>query len=423
MIQKPRGTKDIFGLDAKIYQMIFDSFESLARTYNIKKIITPTFESFELFRDSNGESSDIVTKEIYKFKDYNDRLLALKPEGTASVGRAIIENKLYNDSNYNKLFYIDSMYRYEKPQKGRLRQFYQIGVEFTNNLSNNTIIDVITLACALLDKLKIDDYVLSINSIGSDKERQLYIDELKKYFTKYQNQLSEISQKRINVNPLRILDDKNDSQLEIVKNAPKICDFWSSETKKQFETILKTLDSLNISYQINYSLVRGLDYYSNIVFEFISTSNLLGSKVTVIGGGCYQDLIENDSNIKINGVGFGVGVERLFEIIKHDQKYQFSEETINVNFLLENEEQNEIIRPLIYKLRANDIIVEYNYQFKKFKKLLNDAQKINSQLIIFQELNQHHTNQWTIKNQMNNNIIVSFDNLYEEIKNILLKGE
>lgn len=423
MIQKPRGTKDIFGLDAKIYQMIFDSFESLARTYNIKKIITPTFESFELFRDSNGESSDIVTKEIYKFKDYNDRLLALKPEGTASVGRAIIENKLYNDSNYNKLFYIDSMYRYEKPQKGRLRQFYQIGVEFTNNLSNNTIIDVITLACALLDKLKIDDYVLSINSIGSDKERQLYIDELKKYFTKYQNQLSEISQKRINVNPLRILDDKNDSQLEIVKNAPKICDFWSSETKKQFETILKTLDSLNISYQINYSLVRGLDYYSNIVFEFISTSNLLGSKVTVIGGGCYQDLIENDSNIKINGVGFGVGVERLFEIIKHDQKYQFSEETINVNFLLENEEQNEMIRPLIYKLRANDIIVEYNYQFKKFKKLLNDAQKINSQLIIFQELNQHHTNQWTIKNQMNNNITVSFDNLYEEIKNILLKGE
>lgn len=423
MIQKPRGTKDIFGLDAKIYQMIFDSFESLARTYNIKKIITPTFESFELFRDSNGESSDIVTKEIYKFKDYNDRLLALKPEGTASVGRAIIENKLYNDSNYNKLFYIDSMYRYEKPQKGRLRQFYQIGVEFTNNLSNNTIIDVITLACALLDKLKIDDYVLSINSIGSDKERQLYIDELKKYFTKYQDQLSEISQKRINVNPLRILDDKNDSQLEIVKNAPKICDFWSSETKEQFETILKTLDSLNISYQINYSLVRGLDYYSNIVFEFISTSNLLGSKVTVIGGGCYQDLIENDSNIKINGVGFGVGVERLFEIIKHDQKYQFSEETINVNFLLENEEQNEIIRPLIYKLRANDIIVEYNYQFKKFKKLLNDAQKINSQLIIFQELNQHHTNQWTIKNQMNNNITVSFDNLYEEIKNILLKGE
>lgn len=225
MIQKPRGTKDIFGLDAKIYQMIFDSFESLARTYNIKKIITPTFESFELFRDSNGESSDIVTKEIYKFKDYNDRLLALKPEGTASVGRAIIENKLYSDSNYNKLFYIDSMYRYEKPQKGRLRQFYQIGVEFTNNLSDNTIIDVIVLASSLLDKLKINDYVLNINSIGTKEERQLYIDELKKYFTKHQNQLSETSQKRININPLRILDDKVDSQLDIVKNAPQICDF------------------------------------------------------------------------------------------------------------------------------------------------------------------------------------------------------
>ena len=410
MIQKPRGTKDIFGLDAKIYQMIFDSFESLARTYNIKKIITPTFESFELFRDSNGESSDIVTKEIYKFKDYNDRLLALKPEGTASVGRAIIENKLYSDSNYNKLFYIDSMYRYEKPQKGRLRQFYQIGVEFTNNLSDNTIIDVIILASSLLDKLKINDYVLNINSIGTKEERQLYIDELKKYFTKHQNQLSEMSQKRININPLRILDDKVDSQLDIVKNAPQICDFWSATTKEQFNKILKVLDSLKISYQINYSLVRGLDYYSNIVFEFISTSNLLGSKVTVIGGGCYHDLIENDSNIQINGVGFGVGVERLFEIIKHDQKYQFLEEPINVNFLIENEEQMQQIRPLIYQL-------------KKFKKLLNDAQKMNSQLIVFQELNQHKTNQWTIKTKANNNIDISFNDLYEKIKTILLKGE
>lgn len=423
MIQKPRGTKDIFGLDAKIYQMIFDSFESLARTYNIKKIITPTFESFELFRDSNGESSDIVTKEIYKFKDYNDRLLALKPEGTASVGRAIIENKLYSDSNYNKLFYIDSMYRYEKPQKGRLRQFYQIGVEFTNNLSDNTIIDVIVLASSLLDKLKINDYVLNINSIGTKEERQLYIDELKKYFTKHQNQLSEMSQKRININPLRILDDKVDSQLDIVKNAPQICDFWSATTKEQFNKILKALDSLKISYQINYSLVRGLDYYSNIVFEFISTSNLLGSKVTVIGGGCYHDLIENDSNIQINGVGFGVGVERLFEIIKHDQKYQFLEESINVNFLIENEEQMQQIRPLIYQLRADDVIVEYNYRFKKFKKLLNDAQKMNSQLIIFQELNQHKTNQWTIKTKANNNIDISFNDLYEKIKTILLKGE
>ncbi len=423
MIQKPRGTKDIFGLDAKIYQLIFDSFESLARTYNIKKIITPTFESFELFKGSNGESSDIVTKEIYKFKDYNDRLLALKPEGTASVGRAIIENNLYSNSTYNKLFYIDSMYRYEKPQKGRLRQFYQIGVEFTNNLSDNAIIDVIALASSLLNKLNINDYVLNINSIGTKEERQLYIEELKKYFTKHQDQLSEISQKRISINPLRILDDKNDSQLDIVKKAPQICDYWSNETKEQFDKILKALDSLKISYQVNYSLVRGLDYYSNIVFEFISTSNLLGSKVTIIGGGCYYDLIENDSNIQINGVGFGIGVERLFEIIKYDQKYQFLADQINVNFLLENDDQIEQIRPLIYQLRANDIIVEYNYQFKKFKKLLSDAQKLNSQLIIFQELSQHHTNQWTIKTQTNNNIIVNFNILYEKIKSILLKGE
>ncbi len=422
MIQKPRGTKDIFGLDEKIYQKIFSEFESLARTYNLKKIITPTFESFELFRDSNGESSDIITKEIYKFKDYNDRLLALKPEGTAPVGRAIIENKLFNDSQYNKLFYIDSMYRYEKPQKGRLRQFYQIGVEFTNNLNNNTIIDVISLACSLLNKLKITDYILYINSIGTLEEREIYINKLKEYFRKNKNMLSKISQERIDTNPLRILDDKNDSKLDCVKNAPKICDFWSKETKEQFDSILKILDSLNIAYEINYSLVRGLDYYSNIVFEIISTSNLLGSKVTVIGGGCYLDLIKNDNHIKINGVGFGVGVERLFEIIKYDQKFNFDDDKIDVNFILENEEQYDKVRPLIYLLRNNNISVEYNYQIKKFKKLFSDAMKINAKINIFQELNQQNTDYWTIK-VGKSNTIVNLSEMYENISKILFKGE
>lgn len=421
MIKKPRGTKDIYGLDDTIYRTIFQTFEQLAKTYNIKKITTPAFELLELFRDANGETSDIVTKEIYKFKDYNNRDLVLKPEGTAPVGRAILENKLYTKKEFNKLYYIDSMFRYEKPQKGRLRQFYQIGVELTNELNVNSIIDSITLANSLLKKLKIHNYVLNINSIGSVENRKEYTEELKKYFRKYKNELSTISQERIEINPLRILDDKEDSKLSIVQNAPKICDFYSAETKKEFESVLKALDELNIKYEINHSLVRGLDYYSNIVFEFISQSEALGTKATIIGGGCYLNLIKNEENNIINGVGFGVGVERLFEIIKFEQKFNELKSDIDVNFLIEKNEQYQKIYNVIYNLRENGVVVEYNYKIRKFKKLLDDALKQETKLIVFQELKQQNTDNWTIK-ENGKNIEVNLENLNDKI-NELLQGK
>ncbi len=421
MIQRPRGTKDIYGQDENIYSFIFKTFESLAKTYNLRKIITPTFESLELFKDSTGESSDIVTKEIYRFKDQSDRELALKPEGTASVGRAILENKLYASKEYNKLYYIDSMYRYEKPQKGRLRQFFQIGVEITNELSISSIVDSLMLSSSLLKKLNIDDYVLNINSIGSNEERQKYIEELKKYFNENKLSLSELSQKRIDINPLRILDDKEDSKLDVVKNAPKICDYWSQETKEEFNKVLEALDKLNIKYEINYSLVRGLDYYSNIVFEYVSNSKALGSKVTIIGGGCYQDLIKNDENKVINGVGFGVGVERIFEILKDKNSLGDLSNKIDVQFLIENDNQYLEIYPIINELRLIDICVEYNYTLRKFKKLLDEAIKSDVSLIIFQELRQQGTNKWTIKND-GTNIEINKDELINKIKEMLKRG-
>ncbi len=416
MIIRPKGTKDIYGSDEKIYRYIFDTFEKLAKSYNIQKIITPAFESLELFRDSNGETSDIVTKEIYKFKDYSDRMLALKPEGTAPVGRAIIENKLYADKQYNKLYYIDSMFRYEKPQKGRLRQFYQIGVEFINELSINSIIDTIALANSLLENLSISDYILNINSIGKKEDRDSYIKELKKYFNKHKDKLSKLSQDRIETNPLRILDDKEDSKLDVVKNAPKINEFWSKETNEEFEQVLAILEKLNIKYEINYSLVRGLDYYSNIIFEFVSLSKALGSKVTIIGGGCYLDLIKNDQNKQINGVGFGVGVERLFEIIKNDQNLD-QDEIVDVAFLIEQEQQYEAIRGAIVNLRKQEISVEYNYSVRKFRKLF-DEYKNKARLIVFQELKQQGTDSWTIKID-GNNIEIKSNDLVKEIRKLI----
>ena len=416
MIQRPRGTKDIYGKDELIYKLIFDSFEQLATTYNLKKIITPTFESYELFKKINGEQTDIVSKEIYRFTDQSLRELALKPEGTASIGRAIIENKLYLSKQYNKLYYIDSMYRYEKPQKGRLRQFYQIGVELINELCLNSILDSIVLANSFLKKLKIDEYILYINNIGNANERNEYIKSLKTYFSKFKNQLSEISQKRIDTNPLRILDDKTDSELEVVKKAPKIIDFLSNETKEEFSLLLSKLEKLNIKYKIDYSLVRGLDYYSNVVFEFISTSSSLGSKNTLIGGGSYLDLTKTNDSFKINGVGFGVGVERIFEILKSKQDFYIPENKIDVFIIFENNEQYDQLQKIIYDLRFENITVEFNYKIKKFKKGLEDAFNSKSKIIIFQELNQHQSNNWTFK--INNK---NFEVNESEIKKTIMK--
>lgn len=395
MIQKPRGTKDIYGNDEKIYKFIFETFEQIANNYNFQRIITPVFEYYELFKDTNGESSDIVSKEIYKFNDFGNRLLALKPEGTAPVGRAIVENKLFQEKKYNKLYYMDSMFRYEKPQKGRLRQFYQIGIELTNELNKNSILESIVLASNFLKNLNINDYTLHINNLGFDQDRKRYVDELKKYLLKHKDKLSLESQKRIEINPLRILDDKNDSQLDVIKNAPKINQFWSQESKNEFEEILFLLDKLKIKYQIDYSLVRGLDYYSNTVFEFVSFSPHLGAKATLIGGGCYLDLMDSKSN-KINGVGFGCGVERLFEIIKATNQIK-TKQDIDIYFGIEDDKQYKNIIPIIYQLRNKNLAIEFNYVALKWKKIFLNAKYYDSKMVVFQELEQINSDFWTIK--------------------------
>lgn len=421
MIQRPKGTKDIFGQDIKIYQLVFDVFENLAQSYNIQKIITPAFESYELFKKSNGENSDILSKEIYKFSDYNNRILALKPEGTASIGRAIIENKLYNNTQFSKLYYIDSMFRYEKPQKGRMRQFYQIGIEFIDeNLNDNLIIDALVLAKTFLEKLSINEFEININNIGTICEREKYIQVLKDYFNHHKDQLSPTSQNRIETNPLRILDDKVDAKLEVVKNAPKISDFLNQDSINKFNLVLAILDDLNIKYIISDKLVRGLDYYANIVFEIISSSPALGAKSTIIGGGCYLDLMNNNDQVKINGIGFAIGVERIYEIIKYNQINQQEEKNnIDVFFVLENDEQYQVARKIIYNLRSDNISIEYNWKKRKFKKLWEEANKLKPHLIVFQELNQHNSDQWTIKNRTDN-IIVAEKELKFKIKEILL---
>ena len=420
MIQRPKGTKDIYGNDQKIYSLIFDTFEFLAKVYNFQKITTPVFESLALFRSTSGETSDIVTKELYSFKDLSNRELALRPEGTAPVARALIENKLLELNFFNKLYYIGPMFRYEKPQKGRMRQFYQIGIELIGDNFIYSIIEVIKMADNFLNQLKIKDFILKINNIGTKLEREIFQKTLSNYFEKNKEQLSDLSISRINVNPLRILDDKIDSKKEVVLNAPKISHFLSIESKKSFNKLLNLLTNFGISFKVDLVLFRGLDYYSNVVFEFESNSKTLGSKSTIIGGGCYDNLIK-DFEKDITGVGFGVGVERIFEILKENIKIE--ENKIDAYFMLNDEKEFEEMFPIISELRNEGASVEYNKKFNKSKKLFSDAVSFNPNQIVYYDLFKNKLNELiTIKN-INKNVKIEVDKselvttILKEVKN------
>ncbi|MDK2819404.1 MAG: histidine--tRNA ligase [Mycoplasmataceae bacterium] len=418
MIQRPKGTKDIYGDDEKIYSLIFNSFEILANTYNFQKISTPIFEYCSLFEKTSGETSDIVSKEIYSFLDLSGRKLALRPEGTAPVGRAIIENKLLNINQFNKLFYIGPMFRYERPQKGRMRQFYQIGVESIGNNSIYSITEVIKLADDFLKQIDIGDYILKINNIGTFEERTNFEKSLSLYFEKNKNELSDLSISRIRVNPMRILDDKVDSTNHIVLNAPKITEFLSNESRNSFEELLSLLTNANISYQLDFNLVRGLDYYSNVVFEFESNSKSLGSKSTITGGGCYNNLIK-DASQNIVGVGFGIGVERIFEIIKNEKKLEHN--NLDVYFMINNKTEFEKLFPLVSELRNNNITVDFNKKFDKSKKLFAEAISFKPKQLVYYELFDDNFNELiTIKDIVKNQKIeVEKINLVQIISQII----
>ncbi|MGL5522068.1 MAG: histidine--tRNA ligase [Metamycoplasmataceae bacterium] len=389
-MKKPKGTKDILGKEILIYNHIFKTFSFLALAYNFKQIITPTFEEAALFKKEIGKEAEVIKKELYEFKDKANRLIALKPEGTASVARAYLEEKLYAAKNNQKLFYIDSMFRYESPQKGRLREFFQIGVEiFSTEFFNK--IELIQLSLSFLRKIKISDFVLKINFISSPEIRNIYKKQLIKYFKKNIELLSDQQKEKINTNPFRILDEKNINE-SLIKNAPKISEFYDERSEKEFQEIIKTLDSLEIEYQIDPFLVRGLDYYTDFVFEFVSTSPHLGAKTTIIGGGEYSNLLNDE---RLSGVGFAVGVERLVEIIKTN--INIKENLIDAYFIFETKEMFFDNLVLINDLRKLGITVEFNKKIKSFNKLFQDAVKVNPKYLIFKEKDNYNKDDWTVK--------------------------
>ena len=306
--QKVKGTYDILPPEIEKWNHVISLLQSLSNSFGFEEIKTPAIENLDLFKQNVGFETD-VSKEMFSWEDSSNNHLALKPEMTAPVVRAFIESGFYRSKPLCKLFYIDALFRREKPQKGRQRQFHQFGVEALGCSEIEQDVEIILLATKILCQLGIENTVLQINNIGNTDTRQLYQEKLSQYFTSYKSQLSKISLNRLEVNPLRILDSKEEMDFDIINKAPMITEYLSKEEKSNYSNLLLHLDALNISYKENGRLVRGLDYYNSTTFEISTISSR--SQNALLGGGRYDYLVESMGGPSTPAVGFAAGIERL----------------------------------------------------------------------------------------------------------------
>ena len=382
MIIKPKGTVDLIKTDAEYYKYISDIFDAYCEKYNYKFIRTPIFESSELFHRGVGDSSDIVRKETYDFKDRGNRDITLRPEGTAGVVRSFIENKMYGTSDITKLYYNGTMYRYERPQNGRLREFSQFGVEAFG--SNDPIVDaeVISLPVNILNALGIDNLVVKINSLGDNESREKYKKTLKDYIKPHLNELCSDCKERYEKNPLRILDCKVDKDSDILKNAPKISDYLSEKSKEHFNKVIEYLELLEINYEIDENLVRGLDYYTDTVFEIEADIEELGASKVLGAGGRYNNLVSSLGGKETPAVGFAIGIDRLINVLKINATNIPIKKDIDVYIMYVNETEKEKAIYLNQELRLNGFISEINSLNKSLKAQFKEADRYNAKYLI-----------------------------------------
>lgn len=398
MLQKPKGTYDIYGDKALTYLYFRKLVEALMDKYNAKYFETPIFESSELFHRGVGETTDIVSKETYDFKDRGNRDLTLRPEGTAGIVRCFIENKLYAENLPLKAWYLGPMFRYERPQAGRYREFYQFGFEAFGSSDAMMDAEVIGIVCNLFKILGLKGVSVNINTLGDKESRENYRKALLDYFKPYLNDLCDDCRRRYEKNPLRILDCKVDSSNEIMKKAPKMTDYLNEESRIYFDKVKEYLDAMGINYKVNPSIVRGLDYYTHTVFEVQADIEGFGSQNTLAAGGRYDHLVEFVGGPSVPGVGFAVGLERLFlaldaenidirEIICPDV-YVFSAE----------DEQKPYVLSLSNDLRLAGFNVEIDYNGKNFKSNFKQADKVNARYIIIIGEEEVESKLLTVKN-------------------------
>ncbi len=369
-VKKVKGTRDLLGNQIILHNHIVAKFVRLCNSLNFSQISTPILEYSEIFTKSLGLSSDIVSKEMYAFEDQGKEKLVLRPEGTAAVARAVITNSLEQD--LNKFFYHGPMFRRERPQSGRLRQFHQVGIEYIGENNFLSDLEVIVLAEEFLKDLKIrKKLVLEINSLGNEISREKYNKSLKNYLMENFIHLSDLSKERLKKNPLRVLDSKEKNDIKIVENSPNIIDYLDYESKRMFEDLINGLEKLNINYNVNRYLVRGLDYYNHSAFEYVTEENK--SQNTILAGGRYNQLFTSIGGKDLSGVGWAAGIERI-EMQINDM--QTKEEKIC--FFSTNKELDLEVLKIIAELKNNNSLKIHFINSGNLKKKFSKADKIGA---------------------------------------------
>lgn len=365
MLQAIRGTKDILPDEMATHRYIVQKALEVAALYNFREVQTPIFESTDVFKRTLGDESDVVSKEMYTFEDRGGDSITLRPEGTAPIIRAVISNGL-TQSLPLKYIYAGPMFRYERPQKGRLRQFHQVGCELIGPATPIADVETIALGQAVLDSLGLNQNVkLQLNSLGDKESRDNYRIALVNYLSNFKDSLSEDSKRRLEKNPLRILDSKDEKDKEIVENAPALQDYYTDNSKQHFEAVQQNLKALDIAFEVNSKIVRGLDYYSHTVFEFVTTD--LGAQGTVLAGGRYNDLVQQLGGPQISCVGWAAGIERLALLL--GEKMYIAPSTPTCAVIPADAESEDACFALLQNLRKNNISADMSYSGNMSKRL------------------------------------------------------
>lgn len=396
-MNKVKGTYDVLPNEVKNWQYLEKKARKIAKKYNFTEIRTPIIEYSGVFHRDN-ELSDMVTKETYNFKDKSNRDLTLRPEGTAGVIRSYVENKLYIDNDLLKVYSIGPNFRYERPQKGRYRQFMQFSLEAIGIKKPLVDAEVITMSKDFIESLGLKNVSIEVNSIGDKESRINYQNALISYLTPFKEELSNDSKERLTKNPLRILDSKSDADQKIILNAPKPIDYLSDASKKYFDDVIKYLKIFNVNYKINDQLVRGLDYYSDTVFEVKAEIKNFGAQNVLGGGGRYENLVEELGGPKTSAIGFAFGMERLLYALEAEALLDIEEEALDAYIISFDEKFNEYSASILNTLRNKNYLVDIDFNNKSFKSQLKKALKLNAKTLIIIGEDEHSNNKVTVKN-------------------------
>ena len=412
-LQAPKGTKDMLPEDAYKWQYVESTFREVAKTYGIREIRTPVFEYTELFLRGVGDTTDIVQKEMYTFNDKGNRSVTLKPEGTAPAVRAFIENRLFNEAQPTKLYYITPAFRYENVQKGRLRQFHQCGLEMFGSKEPSMDVEVIKVAMDTLNKLGLKSLSLHINNLGCPTCRAKYNDALKAFLKENYDTLCETCKTRFEKNPMRILDCKEKKCKEITKNAPIILDYVCEGCETHFNKVKEYLDVLEIPYEIDPGIVRGLDYYTKTIFEIINAD------FTVCGGGRYDKLIEELGGPDMPAVGFGMGEERLIMTLDNENIEIPKENLFDLYIGARGDEERKVAFKLASDLRVLGVKCEINHMGRSVKAEMKYANKLGASFTTILGEDELNNKKINLKRMSDGEIFeVSLDNCEEIAKTV-----